>query len=335
MPKKFKVFIGISLIFVLGIMLGGCESNPTNGWDIVENFTGSGGPGDFYKVEINISDKTLEYDNLTTGENSQENFVEQSSNLFKIDDTTYFAKLNDEIIVIGDESMDDGEGLMTALKETESDYGEEIGGIYNVATSAEGWVGTVEIKPDKNEVEVKLDTDYNGSFDPYDESKGFEQETLPTMSYTYNEAYSAIEINESEKFKHYGVFADDQLGVFDSYMWDETAGDWIGDGMFVLVKQDSNVDLAEYVGDYFAVDIDGTINSFGFVYESGVLEIIYEGNPTGVTIDSTNEVLPGVFEFDFDGEAHRMIVLPGKAMVVAYEGIAGDGKGIFVGVKAD
>ena len=340
--KKYKKYNVIFLIFMISILLFGCESNSTNNMKIVENFAGSGGPGDFYKIKLNMTDKTITYNNLTTGEGGKETYVEYENNLFKINNTTYFAKLNDEIAVVGDEDMPEGEGLMTVLKDTKSAYGDEIGGIYNVATSAEGWVGTVEINPDSKTLDVKLDIDYNGSFAPYDESNGFEQETLPTLDYEYNNEYDAIEIIESDDFKHYGVFVNNQIGVFDSYMWNSNEQNWDGDGMFVLVKQDNNVELSDYEGDYYAVDIDGTVDSYSLKYNSGILDIYYNGVYSEQSVSTQDEKFPGVFEFTFDDEPHRMMVLPGKAMVVAYKGIKEQGTdnyitppGLFVGVKSD
>ncbi len=340
--KKYKMFFGLFVIFMITILLLGCESNSTGNMEIIENFAGSGGPGDFYKIELNMTDKTITYNNLTTGDSGKETYVEYENNLFKINNTTYFVKLNDEITVVGDEGMPEGEGLMTVLKETKSEYGDEIGGIFNVATSAEGWVGTIEINPDTKTVNVKLDIDYNGSFTSYDASEGFDQETLPTMTYEYNNEYGAIEIIESDIFKHYGVFVNNQLGVFDSYMWNSTEQKWDGDGMFVLVKQDKDVDLADYEGDYYAVDIDGTVDSYSLQYNSGVLDIYYNGVNSGKSISTQDEKFSGIFEFTFDNEPHRMMVLPGKAMVVVYKGIKEQGTdnyisppGLFVGVKSD
>ncbi|MGM0438286.1 MAG: hypothetical protein ACQEQD_08430 [Bacillota bacterium] len=331
--KKY-LFLG-SFFLLLVVFLASCSNDSQI--TITENFAGSGGPGDFYKITLNMTDYIIEYDNLTINESGKESFKKINNNLYEIEkDAVYFAKLNDEILIVGDTTGNDEEGLLTAVKERKTEYANDIDGIYNVATSLEGWVGIVEIDTANNKVNVEIDTNYDDS--------AFE-EILTDMDYSYNSKHDAIEINENESFRHFGVFIDNEIGIFDSYMWDNN--DWVGDGMFILVKQDTNVDLSNYAGDYYSVDKDGTVIPFKLNYnsDSEELEISVEGEPTGTSISADNELtnIPGVFEFEIKDdetgslEKHRAIFLPGKAMVVAYEGFEGeDGSpGLFVGIKAD
>ncbi len=81
-------------------------------------------------------------------------------------------------------------------------------------------------------------------------------------------------------------------------------------------------------------------------YNSNLEELeIYLADEKIETISSSDELknLPGVFEFEIQDEdtgkfeTHRAIFLPGKAIVVAYEGIEGQegSAGLFVGIKAE
>lgn len=331
-----KKSIFIIVLFSSIFLLSSCSNNDFLADRNIESFSGSGGPGDFYEVDLNLDDNTLEYRNKTTGESGKESYTKINNNLYKIDATTVFSKLNDEILIVGDSSEGD-ENLIVALKKNNSNYGEEISGTYNVVTSAEGWAGVIEIDGVNNEVDVKLDMDYDGEFDLYDSELGFDQETLPTMEYSYNSEYKAIEIIESKQFRHYGVFVNNEIGIFDSYMYDN--GEWVGDGMFVLIKEDNNVDLSNYEGNYYAFDKDGSQDNYRLeLNANNGLNIYYNGEITDGTISSENEKFNGIFEFEFSGESHRMIVLPNKAMVVAYEGVpAGDEDscGLFIGVYVD
>ena len=338
--KKY-LFLGSCFLLML-VFLTSCSND--NQIAITENYAGSGGPGDFYKITLNMTDNIIEYENLTNIEDSgKESFKKINNNLSEIEkNAVYFAKLNDEILIVGDTTANDEEGLLTAVKEIKTEYGNDIDGTYNVATSLEGWVGTVEINTSKKLIDVKLDTNYSGSFG----DNSSEEEILDNLDYAYNDNYDAIEIIESETFKHYGVFINNEIGIFDSYMWENN--DWVGDGMFILVKQDNNVELSEYAGDYYSVDKDGTVKPFNFNYDSNLeeLEITIDGKKIDYeTISSSDELknLPGVFEFEIQDEdtgkfeTHRAIFLPGKAIVVAYEGIEGQegSAGLFVGIKAE
>ena len=53
-----------------------------------------------------------------------------------------------------------------------------------------------------------------------------------------------------------------------------------------------------------------------------------------IIVEFTNHELSAAL-FKIENEKHRAIFLPGKAMVVAYEGINGNSPGLFVGIKAD
>ena len=341
--KRLKkiLFLG-SILFLAVVFLSSCSND--NQITITEKFEGSGGPGDFYKIGLNLTDNIIEYNNLTTNESGTEKFKKINNNLYEIEkDAVYFAKLSDEILIVGDTTGNDEEGLLTAVKETKTNYGDDIDGVYNVATSMEGWVGTVEIDATNKLIDVKLDTNYSKSFGDNPE----EVEILNDLSYSYNDTYDAIEINESETFRHFGVFINNEIGIFDSYMWEESTNKWVGDGMFILVKQDNNFDLSKYVGNYYSVDKDGSVIRFNLDYNtnSEELEISVDENEEIIeTISASDEltnIIPGVFEFEIVddesglSETHRAIFLPGKAMVVAYEGIDSNSPGLFVGIQAD
>lgn len=132
--KKLLVFI-IVVNFLL--VLSGCSSdndgdgNIDNDIEVIENFVGSGGPGDFYSITFNMTDKRYSYKNLTTNSESGSGTFENisaagNSGVFRLDTNDLMVKLEDEIVVVADGSSDPGERITVALEKPVSPYGTNI-----------------------------------------------------------------------------------------------------------------------------------------------------------------------------------------------------------------
>lgn len=336
--KKFLLFVfSLSLLLILV----GCSSGDDNDIDVIENFAGSGGPGDFYRVTINMTDQKYSYENLTTGsESGNGNFdsIDSSggSGVFRLDTGDIFVKLQDEIVVLADSSGDPGERITVALEETNNAYNEDISGTYNLATSMEGAVGQVEIDATAKEADIYLDLNGDGDYQDAEEK-------LLNLPYEFNEDYKAIELIESNSFKHYGVFVDNDISVWDSYYWN--GSEWQGDGMSVMIRQPDSVNLADYVGEYNYIDVDGYHGSFKLTdvgTSEVILDLSVDGEDTGVTLTSSNVDSNGIIRFSADFvepydslEEWSLMVLPNRAMIISSTddtAFNGDG-GFAVGIK--
>jgi len=335
----YKKTLIILILLTVSLITVACSNNSNNDIaTITEEYAGSGGPGDFYEVNLNLTDQSYSFRNLTKQSdegNGNFDLVSKtgSTAVYRLDTGDPFVKLSDNMIVVANKDSKSGERLTVALKKSDENFGNLIDGTYNLATSMEGAIGEVIVKSDTNTVDIYLDMDgdglYTGKFD----------DILEDLPYSYNENYNAIELIESEEFKHYGVYYNDEIAVWDSYTWDEIEGSWTGDGMSVMVKQDTSVNLADYEGEYYFIEVDGENGAFELVYNDPDLEIKYEGE-TVVSINKTDHLDDrGILTFnaDFgDGEfIWHMMALPGNAIVISstdIDAFEGDG-GIVVGIK--
>ena len=345
MIKNFnntKIVVLICLMVSVVIILSGCDRGNILGEDLVYKYSGSIGVGDFVDVEINLSDKTYKFTNRITAESGSGSFRKINNSFYEITggDLTgnKFTILADQILIVSVNEAKEGERLITALKRADKPYGAEIGGSYNVATSLEGWVGMVTINPADSSVEVKLDKNSDGDYDDANE-------TYPPMSYTFDQEFNAIKIIEDDEFRHFGVFLNNDVGIFDCYMWDGT--DWVGDGMFVMVKQQSDsVNLLDYAGKYTYIDVDADYGTFELISEGDTLSFLADGEDTGLTISQDN-VVGGVISFEAnlagaeDGtkQTWNFVFLPGQVIIVASSdeiAFGGEGDGGFaIGIKTD
>lgn len=343
--KKNLLFL---VVLAVGLILSGCGSN-SNGVirnDIVYEYAGSIGVGDFIDVEINKTDKTYQYTNLITDESGSGTFTSINDNFYEMDNGNRFAMIDDQMLLVSVDEEAPGQRLIAALKKANHAYGSEIAGTYNVATSLEGWVGEVTITPDGTDpstgtVDVKLDINSDGD---YVDTVDGDPEDMPGLSYSFDENYHAIKIIESNEFRHFGVFLNNQVGIFDSYMWDGT--DWTGDGMFILVKQDTALNLSDYVGEYTYIDVDADYGVFELVVDGTDLRLWVDGEDTGITFSSTDlNDGNGVVGFDADfvepegtTEYWNFVFLPGQVIIAASSDDVtfedNDG-GFAVGVKTD
>lgn len=341
-----KMFILIIIMF-LGLITVSC-SNSNLGNDslaITEEYAGSGGPGDFYQVDINLTNMSYSFKNLTTqSDTGNGNFdvVNKTGEtaIYRLDTGDIFAKLSDNMVVVADNNGNPGERLTVALKKSNENFGNLIEGTYNLATSMEGAIGEVIVSPDTNTVDIYLDM--NGDGDYVDNDTETVDDILLDLPYSYNTTYNAIELIESNSFKHYGVYFNNELAVWDSYFWNGTT--WQGDGMSVMVKQDKVVDLNEYEGQYYYIDVDGDYGSFKLVYidvNDPKLDMKVEGE-TIISITQSNVDDRGIINFEADlgnddGKVERwhMMGLPGSAIILSSTdnlAFEGDG-GIVVGIK--
>jgi len=336
--KKILILL---IIMSLGLITVACSNNIIENLAIKEKYAGSGGPGDFYKVDINLTDMSYSFRNLTQQSdegNGTFNVVNKtgSTAVYRLDTGDIFVKLSDSMLVVANNDSNPGERLTVALKESNQEFGNLIEGTYNIATSMEGAVGEVIVNTDSNTVDIYLDM--NGDNDYEDPEEKYEN-----LSYFYNSTYNAIELKESNLFKHYGVYYNNELAVWDSYFWDN--GSWTGDGMSVMVKQDKTVNLNEYEGAYYFIDVDGDYGSFELI-NIGVnepnLDMRVAGVSIGVSLTQSNIDSRGIINFKADlanndgtDEQWHMMALPGSAIILSStddNAFGGDG-GIVVGIK--
>ena len=335
-----KVLI-LLMIVSLGIIAVGCSNNIDDVATITEEYAGSGGPGDFYKINLNLTDQSYSFRNLTKqSDEGNGNFdvvsKTGSSAVYRLDTGDMFVKLSDDMIVVASSDSEPGERLTVALKEPNENFSNLIDGTYNLATSMEGAIGEVVVSA--NTVDIYLDMNGDGDYDDK-----IVDNTFTNLDYIYNDEYNAIELIESDTFKHYGVYLNDEIAVWDSYTWDEIEGSWTGDGMSVMVKQDTSVNLADYEGEYYFIDVDGDYGSFELVYNDPELEMKVDEEII-VSLTQSNVDDRGIINFQADlanddgtDESWHMMALPGSAVILsstdpdAFEGE--DGKGIVVGIK--
>lgn len=214
-----------------------------------------------------------------------------------------------------------------------------ITGTYNLATSMEGWIGEVNIDGSNQVADIYLDINNDGDYEDLEEQ-------LLNLPYSFNDTFNAIELIESNEFKHYGVYIDNDFAVWDSYFWNES--EWQGDGMAVMVRQPDTVNLLDFIGQYTFIDVDGDSGTYQLIDVSDS-ETKLELNVVGedhdkIIITDDNVRSTGIIDFSADfvepfdsSEDWHIMVLPGKAMIIASSDkdenvFAGDG-GIAVAIK--
>jgi len=348
---KRKIWGLVFVVLAVMIILSGCESGSSgDSADVVYNFAGSVGKGDFINVEVNMSDKYLNYavKPLYDPEDVSEGtyyFEDNGGNFYSMnEDKDHFFMINNEILIATDSSGQGGEQIITALSETKSDYGSEIQKTYNIITSLEGNWGTVDIQSDKVFVEL-----YDGS------EKGDTGSENLEMNYSFDDSVGALKlVEDTDQFMHYGVFLDDKIAVFDSYWIDIDAGasEWSGDGMSILVEQNNTQNLFELSGDYKFIDVDGEIGNIIISADSETsmsLTIkVTEGefNDNNIT-EIENESGLYTFRSDIGGGDHEdwsMMLVPDKDKKILILGtkdpnVLGAGNpgdedgGIFIGIE--
>lgn len=270
MRMKNKIWGLVFVVVGLMLILSGCESG-SNGElsDVkdVRRFAGSVGPGDFINIEVNVTDKYIDYEVTDLGlesdpETGRVDFIEPGSSFYQMQNADIeeakdlFLMLGDDVLISTDKDSDGndtGEEILTALKEMNSSDVNDISGKYNIITSLEGAPGVVTFNSDGT---VDIGIDLNGDGDP----NSSPDESF-SSDYSYNDNYKAIEIIEIDSrfssFKHYGVFLDGEVGIFDSYISADEGTNWDGDGMSILVKQNSSSQLSDFAGSYDFIDVDG------------------------------------------------------------------------------
>ena len=333
MNSKMKKGIFLGVMVLLLITLTACDSGSDSNSDIVYHYNGSYDEGDFISIDLNLSKNRLSYHNRITGEKGSSDFTKLSNGMYSMG-PDLFLTLDDQVLIATNEDGDEGEQILTTLKEVNSPYGDEILGKYNIITSLEGARGTVDIKTDS-----KLDIAFENS----------SLRDLPDLDYSFKDEYKAIEIIEEGpdgSFRHYGVFLDGKIGVFDSY-WKETPeSDWQGDGMSILVREDSSIDLEDFVGEYSFIDVDADSGSFELKYvDQDSLELFISAEGRTVALD--NIVLDkGMASFEAGivdpalAESWSMMLVPGdeKIIVLGSEDdhtFGGDEGGLLIGIGQD
>ena len=322
---KSKTFILLGIFILSLFLITGCDSGSSA--DTVYYYNGSIGMGDFISVELNLSQNQLKYENRITGDKGSSDFTKLSNGMYSMGDDL-FVTLEDQVLLATDVDGKEGEMLITTLKEIDSAYGDEIIGKYNIITSLEGARGTVEIKAN-NKVDITF-ADSN-------------LDDLSDLDYSYNESFKAIEIVEEGadgSFRHYGVFLEGGIGVFDSY-WKETPeASWQGDGMSVLVREDSSIDLEDFAGSYTYIDVDADYGSFEIEYvdESSLnLVVPNEGSILLENIDLDKGLASFSASIAEDQpEDWSMMLLPGEVIVLGSETphtFGGDAGGLLIGIR--
>lgn len=325
---KKGIFLGV-MILILFTMTA-CDSGSDS--DLVYHYNGSYDEGDFISIDLNLTQERLSYHNRITGEKGSSDFTEVSKGMYSMG-SDLFLTLDDQVLIATNEGGDEGEQILTTLKEVNSPYSNEILGKYNIITSLEGARGTVDIKSDS-----KLDISFENSA----------LRDLPDLDYSFKDEYKAIEIIEEGpdgSFRHYGVFLDGKIGVFDSY-WKETPeSDWQGDGMSILVREDSGIELEDFVGEYTYIDVDADSGSFELKYvDQDSLELVIPGEGS-VALD--NIVLDkGMASFEASiadptrDESWSMMLVPGNEKVIVLGSetphtFGGEEGGLLIGIEQD
>jgi len=257
---KRKIWGFVFVVLALMVILSGCESGSSgDSADVVYNFAGSVGKGDFINVEVNLTNKSLNYEAKPLFDpdaviEGTYYFEDNGADFYSMNnDNDHFFMINNEILIATDPKGQDGEKIITALSKSNQEYGTEIQNKYNIITSLEGNWGTVDIQTDKVIVELYYITD-----------KGILDSDSLEMNYSFDESVGALKLIENtDQFMHYGVFLDDKIAVFDSYWIDIDAGEteWSGDGMSVLVKQNSDIIISDFIGEYKFIDVDGDVGT--------------------------------------------------------------------------
>jgi hypothetical protein len=278
----------------------------------VRRFAGSVGPGDFINIEVNVTDKYLDYEVRDLGlgsdpETGRIDFIEPGSTFYQMqnDSEDLFLMLGDDVLIATDkefgvrgDEMDTGEEFITALKEMKSTDVPDISGKYNIITSLEGAPGIVSFNSN-GEADIKIDLNGDGNY--ADEKEGF------IADYSYKDEYKALEIIENDgAFMHYGVFLDGEIGIFDSYMND--GDNWDGDGMSILVKQNSSFQLDDFSGTYDFIDVDGYNGQISISVDSNTIEITFPSDeaPGGtettdpITVSQYESTNTGLWKFNYD-----------------------------------
>lgn len=342
--RGLKGIILLIFILTISLLLIGCDNNSSSGINQVYKFSGAKGAGDFIDITINLSNNTYSYAiraGKYEGESGSGTFhLVGTSGIgpYKMDSGNVsgeqFVMLDDEILLVSDNEATEGNQLITALKRSSINYADEIdqgslSGEYHIATSLEGYVGTVTI-PDGGNITVS-----------------FEGQTSLSLPYSYQDEYKALRLLEENTFRHYGVFTGDyKIGVFDSYEY--VGSDWEGDGMAILVKK-GTYSLSDYEGTYSYMDVDGSDSYMTFeIKEEGSIYYLYvegESNPiTDLSNDDENsDPNDGRIDFSADlvddvagEEDWHIFLLPDQMMVIASDTSrtfgGGDG-GLGIGVK--
>ena len=247
-----------------------------------------------------------------------------------------FVKLNDELIIVTNSGCEPGERLIAALREADTAYGNDIDGTYNLATSMEGAIGEVTIDSSSNSADINIDLNGDGD---YNDS----EEKLYNLPYVFNNEYKAIKLIESNEFKHYGVFVNNDISVWDSYYWN--GENWQGDGMSIMVRKNTSLNLSNCTGEYNYVDVDGDTGTYELVNignNDTELQFIVDNQNTGITITDSDIDNRGIINISADlvepegeNENWYMMVLPNKIMIIASandNAFSGDG-GFAIGVK--
>jgi len=307
MMIKRKIWGFVFAVLALMVILSGCESGgELSDYKDTRNFAGSVGPGDFINIEVNVTDGYLDYEvrdlSLTspTGESGRINFTKPGSDFYVMDNDDRFLMLGDDVLIATDKDTngyDTGEEFITALKEMNSNVMSEYVGKYNIITSLEGAPGTVELKSD-GFADIWIDLDGDKIIDDTND----ENDEYFSSEYEYDSTYRAIRIIENDRFKHYGVFLDGEIGIFDSYMYENS--EWTGDGMSILVEQNSESKISDFAGTYKFIDVDG-YNGEIIIAVDSVNETIDITPPEESTIEDISvsyyeENNTGLWSFNYD-----------------------------------
>ncbi len=342
MHKKVSIFVLILTLFTISILTGCDSGSSLSDADVVYKYSGAKSVGDFIDVSLNLSDTTYSYairEGKDAGEEGSGTFrLIGTSGIgpYQIDGSNdRFVMLDDEILLLSDNEAAAGNKLITALKRSNVNYADEIetgnlSGKYHIATSLEGYVGTVTIPDAGDQSKVEIDFGING---------------LLSLPFSYEADFHAMKLVEETlnegSFRHFGVFTSDyKIGVIDSYEY--VSGDWVGDGMSILIKE-GTYNLAEYEGRYSYLDVDGSDSymTFELKENEGSLEL-WVGDEA-LAINLTDPDQNGRIDFSADlvddvsgTEDWHLLLLPEQMMILVSDTLGtfggGDG-GLGIGVK--
>jgi hypothetical protein len=222
------------LAFLLLCILSGCSGLTTE--DEIYHYAGGGAPGDFYQLTANMTENTIFFQNMVTGESGTLSFQKVSEGVYQDSDEDLFVMIPNQMVVTAVEGQ-----LIVALKEPDEPYGDEIDGEYYYA-DLWGEVGDAKVDTANKKITSSFGDD---------------------LSYEYNTEYNAIEFTDEENLDlGYGIYLSNEVSVWDLY-WRESADDeFEPGGIVVSVRKGSNYDPADYAGSYYFLDREGDYGPF-------------------------------------------------------------------------
>ena len=289
------------LAFLLLCILSGCGGLTTE--DEIYHYAGGGAPGDFYQLTANMTENTIFFQNMVTGESGTLSFQKVSEGVYQDSDEDLFVMIPNQMVVTAVEGQ-----LIVALKEPDEPYGDEIDGEYYYA-DLWGEVGDATVDTANKKITSSFGDD---------------------LSYEYNTEYNAIEFTDEENLNlGYGIYLSNDVSVWDQYWRESTDDEFEPGGIVVSVRKGSNYDPADYAGSYYFLDREGDYGTFTIEATTAGIDRIVLHDEEDIIIPNENVTDHGdgriTFQADLVGadgpdgteEEWNLLILPGKVLIIA------------------